>query len=212
LKSLARRSAPGNKDGLVKSGDAPMRCSFLLAFLLAAACSQEGAAKPAVLAVDRPETQASATFILTSSDFAPGGEIPLRFSDYGESLSPALAWSGLPAGTRSLALMMEDPDAVSQRPFVHWLAWNLDPAAGGLARGSVTLGARMGRNGRGNPAYFGPHPPGKGAHHYHFQAFALDSEIALKAGAGREQLLAAMKGHVLAKTDLVGLFARPKGR
>lgn len=187
-----------------------MKARYLLACFLAAACSQEGGAKPAVLAVDRPETQASATFTLTSSDFTQGGEIPLRLSDYGDSLSPSLAWSGLPAGTKSLAIMMEDPDAVSQRPFVHWLVWNLDPAAGRLAQGSVTPGARMGRNGRGNPAYFGPHPPGGKAHHYHFQAFALDGPLALKAGSSREQLLAAMKGHVLAKTDLVGLFAKPR--
>jgi Raf kinase inhibitor-like YbhB/YbcL family protein len=190
-----------------------MRYAFPLACLLAVACSQQGsagAAKPVALAVDRPETQASATFTLASNDFVQGGEIPVRFSDYGDSLSPSLTWSGLPAGTKSLAVMMEDPDAVSAHPFVHWLAWNLDPAAGGLTRGSVTFGARMGRNGRGNPSYFGPHPSGRGAHHYHFQAFALDTQLALRGGASREQLLAAMKGHVLAKTDLVGLFAQPR--
>ncbi|HET9640562.1 MAG TPA: YbhB/YbcL family Raf kinase inhibitor-like protein [Allosphingosinicella sp.] len=189
-----------------------MKTRLLFACLLAVACSQAGSAKPAVLAVDRAETQASATFGLTSRDFVQDGEIPLRFSDYGDSLSPSLAWSGLPAGTKSLAIMMEDPDAVSQKPFVHWLAWNLDPKAGRLERGSVSFGARMGRNGRGNPSYFGPHPSGKNAHHYHFQIFALDSELPLKAGASREQLLAAMKGHVLAKADLVGLFTQPKGR
>ena len=106
--------------------------------------------------------------------------------------------------------MVEDPDAVSSKPFVHWLAWNIDPAAGKLDRGSVTLGARLGRNSRGNPAYFGPRPSGKSAHHYHFQLFALDTELALKPGASREGLLQAMNGHVLAKADLVGLFAQPK--
>jgi Raf kinase inhibitor-like YbhB/YbcL family protein len=189
-----------------------MKARLLLTCLLAVACSQQsdaGPGKPVVLAVDRPETQAAATFTLTSRDFVQGGQIPQRFSGYGDSLSPSLAWTGLPAGTKTIAIMMEDPDAASARPFIHWLAWNLDPAAGGLDRGSVTFGARMGRNGRGNPSYFGPHPPGKSAHHYHFQAFALDSELALKAGASREQLLAAMKGHVLAKTDLVGMFGRP---
>src|SRR3954469_7292074 len=190
-----------------------MKARFLLASLLAVACSQEGSAgpaKPVVLAIDRPETQSSATFTLTSRDFVQGGEIPLRFSDYGDSLSPTLAWLGLPPGTKTLAVMMEDPDAASAHPFVHWLAWNLDPKAGGLDRGSVTFGARMGRNRRGNPSYFGPPPPGKGAHHYHFQVFALDSDVALKTGASREQLLAAMQGHVLAKADLVGLFAQPR--
>ena len=185
-----------------------MKTRLLLACLLAAACSQPTtAAKPVVLAVDRPETQASATFSLTSRDFTQGGEIPVKFSDYGDGMSPSLAWLGLPPGTKTLAVMMEDPDASSAHPYVHWLVWNLDPAAGGLSRGSVTFGARMGRNGRGYPSYFGPHPPGKSAHHYHFQAFALDSELTLKQGASREQLLAAMRGHVLGKTDLMGVFA-----
>jgi Raf kinase inhibitor-like YbhB/YbcL family protein len=187
-----------------------MRYYFHFACLLAVACSQQSnAGKPVVLAVERPETQASATFTLKSRDFVQGGTIPVQYSDYGDSFSPSLAWSGLPEGTKTLAIMMEDPDAVSARPFVHWLAWNLDPKVGRLERGSVTFGARMGRNGRGNPAYFGPHPPGKSAHHYHFQMFALDAELPLRAGASREQLLAAMKGHVLAKTDLIGLFGKP---
>jgi len=190
-----------------------MRYAFLFACLLAIACSQQSdAAKPVVLAVDRPETQASATFTLTSRDFTQGGEIPIKNSDYGDGMSPSFSWLGLPSGTKTLAIMMEDPDAASGRPYIHWLVWNLDPAAGGLSRGSVTFGARMGRNGRGYPSYFGPHPSGKTAHHYHFQAFALDAEVSLKQGATREQLLAAMKGHVLGKTDLVGLFAQPKGR
>jgi phosphatidylethanolamine-binding protein (PEBP) family uncharacterized protein len=173
-----------------------MRYAFLFPCLLAIACSQQSnAAKPVVLAADRPETQASATFTFSSRDFAQGGELPVKYSDYGDGMSPSLSWLGLPPGTKTLAIMMEDPDA-----------------AGGLSRGSVTFGARMGRNGRGYPSYFGPRPSGKTAHHYHFQAFALDSELPLKQGASREQLLAAMKGHVLAKADLVGLFAQPKGR
>jgi Raf kinase inhibitor-like YbhB/YbcL family protein len=188
-----------------------MRYALLFACFLAFACSKPGSAETGgdrhALAVDRAETRTGATFTLTSRDFAQRGEIPVRFSDYGDSLSPSLAWSGLPAGTKTLVLMMEDPDASSSKPFVHWLAWNVDPAARALARGSVTPGARLGRNGRGNPAYYGPHPPGKGAHHYHFQAFALDTELALRQGSSREQLLAAMNGHVLGKTDLVGLFA-----
>jgi Raf kinase inhibitor-like YbhB/YbcL family protein len=185
-----------------------MKIRLLLACLIAAACAQEGAAKGS-LAADRPETQASATFTLTSRDFKAGGEIPKKFSDYDIGMSPSLVWKGLPEGTKSLAVIMEDPDASSSQPFVHWLAWNIDPAAGALERGSVTLGARLGRNGRGHPAYFGPHPPGKAAHHYHFQMFALDAQLPLKAGASREQLLQAMKGHVRAKASLIGTSAKP---
>lgn len=189
-----------------------MKTRLLIACLLAVACSRQsdaGAGTPVVLAVARPETRTDVGFFFTTRDFA-GDQIPLRFTAYGDGLSPSFSWSGLPPGAKTLAIMMEDPDASSAKPFVHWLVWNLDPAAGGLTHGSVTFGARMGRNGRGNPSYFGPHPPGKAAHHYHFQAFALDIELPLKAGASREQLLAAMNGHVLAKADLVGLFAQPK--
>jgi Raf kinase inhibitor-like YbhB/YbcL family protein len=125
-------------------------------------------------------------------------------------------WSGLPSGTQSLALMMEDPDASSARPYVHWLAWNIDPAAGALAEGipqggelrtPVTL--RQGRNTRRLTGYFGPRPPGSQPHHYHFQLFALDTRLDLAGGADREALLAAMNGHVLATGDLVGLFGKP---
>lgn len=186
-----------------------MKTRLILACLLAAVSAHPiAAAKPAGLAVDRPETQTAGTFTLTSRDFAAGGSIPLRFTDYDIGMSPSLAWRGLPEGTKTLALIMEDPDASRSSPFVHWVAWNIDPKAGGLARGSVTLGARLGRNGRGNPSYIGPRP-GKTAHKYHFQMFALDADLSLKAGASREQLLQAMKGHVLAKADLVGVFAKP---
>ncbi|HEX2763578.1 MAG TPA: YbhB/YbcL family Raf kinase inhibitor-like protein [Allosphingosinicella sp.] len=186
-----------------------MKTRILLACLLAVACSEQGdAAKPGGLAVERVETQTAGTLTLTSRDFAAGGNIPPRFSAYDIGISPRLSWRGLPEGTKRLALIMEDPDASGAQPFVHWVAWNIDPAAGGLPSGSVTPGARIGRNGRGNPGYFGPHP-GKSAHHYHFQMFALDSELSLKPGSSREQLIQAMKGHVLGKADLVGLFAKP---
>lgn len=185
-----------------------MKIRLFLAALLTVACSQEGAAR-GVLAADRPEAQASATFTLTSRDFKAGSEIPRKFTDYDIGISPSLVWKGLPEGTKSLAVIMEDPDASSSQPFVHWLAWNIDPAAGAIERGSVTLGAKLGRNGRGHPAYFGPRPPGKTPHNYHFQMFALDAQLTLKAGSSREQLLQAMRGHVLAKASLVGTFAKP---
>jgi Raf kinase inhibitor-like YbhB/YbcL family protein len=186
-----------------------MKTPVLIACLFAIASAQPGvAAKPGGLAVDRAETKTSGAFTLTSRDFEAGGSIPLRFTDYDVGMSPSLSWRGLPEGTKTLAVVMEDPDASRGLPFVHWVAWNIDPKAGGLARGSVTLGARLGRNGRGNPAYVGPRP-GKSPHNYHFQMFALDTEVSLKAGASREQLLKAMQGHVLAKADLVGVFAKP---
>jgi Raf kinase inhibitor-like YbhB/YbcL family protein len=189
-----------------------MKPRLILACLLTLSCADAGSGAAGSghgLAKDRPETQAAATLALSSPAFADGGAIPLRHSAYGEGVSPPLNWSGLPGGTKSLALMLEDPDASSHRPFVHWLIWNIDPAAGGIAEGALPAGAVQGRNHRGRAAYFGPRPPGA-KHHYHFQLFALDRPLPLSGGADREQLLAAMKGHVLAKGDLAGLFARPR--
>src|SRR5688572_23384127 len=192
-----------------------MRWTPLLLSLLALACSDDGAAGAQTdrhaLAAARPETRANATIAVSSPAFAAGAAIPLRHSAYGVGVSPALSWSGLPSGTRSLALMMEDPDASSARPYVHWLAWNIDPAAGGLPEGVAPDASALvqGRNNRRAIGYFGPRPPGSRPHHYHFQLFALDATLNLAGGADREALLAAMSGHVLAKGDLVGLFGKP---
>jgi Raf kinase inhibitor-like YbhB/YbcL family protein len=196
-----------------------MKTAPLALCLLALACSNEGAAGAPQdrhgLASARAETQAAASFAVTSPAFAEGGAIPLRHSAYGDGVSPALSWSGVPPATQSLALMMEDPDAQSARPFVHWLAWNIDPAAAGLPEGvgpedQAPVGLRQGRNSRGRPGYFGPRPHGSRPHHYHFQLFALDAPLDLPAGADREALLAAMRGHVIARGQLVGLFTEPR--
>jgi Raf kinase inhibitor-like YbhB/YbcL family protein len=192
-----------------------MKTASLTLCLLALACSGGGTAGTPpdrhALASVRAETQAAATIAVSSPAFAAGGAIPLRHSAYGENVSPALAWSNLPEGTRSLALMMEDPDASSARPFVHWLAWNIDPGAGTLGEHLApdASGLAQGSNSRHAIGYFGPRPHGSTPHHYHFQLFALDRRLELPAGADREALLAAMSGHVLAKGDLIGLFAEP---
>ena len=185
--------------------------------LLALACSDDGNAVAGqdrhALASARVETLTDATFSFSSPAFAANGLIPLRHSAYGDGVSPALSWSGLPAATRSLVLMVEDPDATSARPYVHWLAWNIDPLEGTLPEGLApdAPGLVQGRNNRRSNGYFGPRPPGSRPHRYHFQLFALDDALALPAGADREALLAAMNGHVLAKADLVGLFGKPQG-
>lgn len=198
-----------------------MKWASLALSLLALACADDGNAGAAqdrhALASARSETRTEAILSISSPAFAAGGAIPLRHSAYGEGVSPPLRWSGLPAGTRSLALMMEDPDATSARPFVHWLAWNIDPAAAGLPEGlsgdgelQQPVAMRQGRNNRRSSGYFGPRPPGARPHHYHFQLFALDARLDLAPGSDREALLAAMNGHVLAKGDLIGLFGRPR--
>ena len=124
-------------------------------------------------------------------------------------MSPALQWAGLPPGTQSLALIVEDPDAGGDAPFVHWLAWNIDPAGQGIAENGGST-ADEGRNGHGSGGWYGPHPPAGPAHHYHFQLFALDRKMELAPGSTRAALVGAMAGHVIGKGELVGTFAAPK--
>jgi Raf kinase inhibitor-like YbhB/YbcL family protein len=144
---------------------------------------------------------------LTSTAFADGAAIPAKYSCEGGNVSPPLAWSFLPDGTRSLALIVHDPDAPSG-DFVHWLGWNIDPEPGGLDEGKPA--PAEGANGRGEPGYRGPcPPPGDGTHRYFHELYALDHDLDLAPGASREQLESEMDGHVLAKTCLVGTYGRP---
>jgi Raf kinase inhibitor-like YbhB/YbcL family protein len=143
---------------------------------------------------------------VSSDAFADGEPIPSRHALDGENLSPPLTWSGLPQGTRSLALVCEDPDAPSGT-FVHWVAWGIDPAVGGLGEGEAA--PAEGRNGFGHSGYGGPAPPpGHGPHRYFFRLFALDAAPELEASASMQGLEAAVDGHVLATGELMGTYER----
>ena len=143
---------------------------------------------------------------LTSPAFDDGEPIPEKYSCDGDDTSPALNWSFVPEGTRSLALIVHDPDAPSG-DFTHWLAWNIDPEPGGLEEGVPAPG--QGANGFGRPGYGGPcPPPGHGSHRYFFELHAVDTDLDLEAGAAREQLEDAIEGHVLAKAQLIGTYER----
>lgn len=154
--------------------------------------------------------------IITSPALTNGYPIPAIFSAEGENISPPLEWNRGPKNTRSYAIIMEDPDAPNNPPFVHWLVYNLPPEINSLPGGvpphpelEHPRGARQGINSRGESGYFGPRPPvGDPAHHYHFQVFALDTRLDLPAGADRMQLLTAMSGHILSVGDLMGSYER----
>lgn len=189
--------------------------------ILALGCSACSAANggdgdPSRLAIDRPGMQAGAALRVSSRAFGDGEVIPDRYADGNRGVSPPLAWSGVPQDARSLVLIVEDPDAPTSLPFLHWAAWNIDPALGGLpenvagARSDGALKSMVeGRNGLGQTGYFGPKPPGSKVHRYHFELFALDRTLALDPDAKRSDLLAAMAGHVLADGQFVGLYRRP---
>jgi Raf kinase inhibitor-like YbhB/YbcL family protein len=147
-----------------------------------------------------------AGFQLFSDSFSDGGDIPKRHTCDGENVSPGLRWSGAPDGARSLALIMDDPDA-PVGTFTHWLAWGLDPAADGLAEGEPA--PAEGRNDFGEIGYGGPcPPPGHGRHRYVFRLHALDTELALAPGARRDRIERALDGHVLQIAQLTGRYAR----
>ena len=177
--------------------------------------SRRPASQAVTLARVRPR-QPAARIEMVSDGLGADGAMDRRHSAYADNLSPPLRWTPV-EGARAYALVLEDPDAPMERPFVHWLVWNL-PADGtslpeGLpddARLASPRGALQGANDARAIGYFGPRPPkGHGVHHYHFQMFALDGPLNLPAGADLRQLTEALRGHVLADGELVGTFEAP---
>jgi hypothetical protein len=147
-----------------------------------------------------------AEFALVSEAFVGGEPIPRRHACDGEDVSPALSWGDPPAGTRALALVVDDPDA-PVGTFTHWLAWNIDAAARGLAEGESA--PAEGRNDFGMGGWSGPcPPPGHGPHRYFFRLHALDAEPDFGFGAGRSEFDRALGGHVLATAELMGTYER----
>jgi len=144
---------------------------------------------------------------ITSSAFQQGGNIPSKFSCDGANTSPPLQISDVPPETKSVVLIVDDPDAPSGL-FTHWAVWNISPQTSTIAEGNAPKGVH-GTNDFGKSGYGGPCPP-SGTHRYYFRIFALDRELDLPSGAKRSQLDAAMKGHVIAQGELMGRYARKK--
>lgn len=147
---------------------------------------------------------------IKSAAFQNGGDIPRKHTCDGGDVSPALSWSDAPAATRALAIIVDDPDAPGGT-WVHWVLYDLPANAKELPEGSggaaAPNGAKQGANDFRKMGYGGPCPPG-GTHRYYFKLYALDTPTDLKPGATKQQLLAAMKGHVLAEAELVGRYGR----
>jgi Raf kinase inhibitor-like YbhB/YbcL family protein len=152
---------------------------------------------------------------LTSSSFAHNGEIPTRYTCEGQDVSPPLAWSGVPANTRSLALIVDDPDApdpaAPKLTWVHWLLYDIPPSATGLPEGARDLppGTREGRNDWRRTGYGGPCPP-VGRHRYFHKLYALDALLPDLGKPDKARLEAAMKGHVIAQAELIGTYQKRK--
>ena len=149
------------------------------------------------------------TLRLSSPEFGTGKRIPRRFSGEGDDVSPPLVWTGVPPGTKELALICDDPDAPRSTPWVHWLVAGIPPSWSGLPEG-VDDGALVeGITDFGDVGHGGPMPPkGNGVHHYHFRLIALDAPLTLREGFTKVRLLQAVEGHVLAEAGLIGTYER----
>ena len=153
--------------------------------------------------------------IITSSSFKHKEEIPARYTCDGPNVSPPLEWFGLPVGTKSLALVVEDPDApdpdAPRSTWVHWVLYDMPPDINILPEGSIAEKLepkiKQGLNDWKHVGYQGPCPP-KGKHRYFFKLYALDTLLTLDAGASKKQVVDAMKGHILSQAQLVGKYRR----
>ena len=152
---------------------------------------------------------------LTSTAFVHEGAIPAAYTCQGKDISVPLAWSGVPAGTRSLVLIVDDPDApdpaAPKMTWVHWVLYNIPPGTDGLQEGvksgELPKGTLEGRNDWGRTGYGGPCPP-VGRHRYFFKLYALDVVLPDLGTPDKARLERAMPGHVLAKHELVGTYAK----
>jgi Raf kinase inhibitor-like YbhB/YbcL family protein len=164
------------------------------------------------LAFNQTDLMSATTIEVKSPEFEAGQEIPFRYSADGQNISPPITWSNLPRETKSIALLVEDPDAPLPQPFVHWIAFNIDPLTLSLHEGvpvEEKIKLKQGKNSGLKIGWTGMAPPkGDTPHHYHFQVFALDEMLPLGNGIGRSALIKAMSGHVIARGELVGRFRR----
>lgn len=149
---------------------------------------------------------------IESSAFTEGGMIAGKFTCDGPDLSPAFRWSGVPEGTKSFALICDDPDA-PVGIWVHWVLYDLPATVEGLPEGVATDremggGGRQGVNDFGRIGYGGPCPPPGKPHRYYFKLYALDGKLGLEAGATKKDLLKAAEGHILAEAQLMGRYGR----
>lgn len=155
-------------------------------------------------------------FTLTSAAFKDGAPIPTKHTCDGADVSPPLVWSGAPAGTQAFALIADDPDAPTGT-WVHWVLYDLPGTTSQLPENLPKTealrelgGALQGRTDFRRPGYGGPCPPPGPAHRYFFKLYALDALLPLKAGATKQDVEAAMKGHVLGTAQLMGTYARQR--
>lgn len=154
----------------------------------------------------------AAPFSLTSKTFKDGQPLPKDTGWKSGKKVPSLSWSGTPKGTKSFALICDDPDAPTKEPWVHWVVFNIPTTETSLTKplgNAKTIGPiRQGINSYREIGYGGPHPPKGQKHRYYFKLYALDKVLDLSAGSTKKQLEAAMKGHILSSVQIMGTYKR----
>ncbi|MCW3127691.1 MAG: Phospholipid-binding protein [Bacteroidetes bacterium] len=141
---------------------------------------------------------------ISSPAFSNNGNIPAQYTCEGKNINPAIQIGTVPKETKSLTLIVDDPDA-DKGVITHWVAWNIDPATSKIEENSKP--GIQGKNEKGELGYMGP-CPATGMHHYYFKVYALDKKLDLKAGASKAEVLNAINGHILAEGELVGLYQK----
>jgi Raf kinase inhibitor-like YbhB/YbcL family protein len=185
----------------------PRQICLAVLLIFTTSCAERTRAS---LAEDHADT--ASQLKLETTAFSSGGFIPARFTCKGRDVSPPLAWSGPPADTRAFALILEDPDAPAGT-WTHWLVYDLPPSARALPEGvptsgEISGGGRQGTNDFGKIGYGGPCPPPGKPHRYFFRLYSLNAPLKLSAGASKEEVQAALRGRVVAETQLMGRFKR----
>jgi hypothetical protein len=161
---------------------------------------------------ERPLKEGEMALTVSSSAFKEGDRIPAKYTCQGQDVSPPLAWGEPPAGTQSVALIVDDPDAPGG-VFTHWVLFNIPPDSRELPeavpiQAELARGALQGKTDFGRIGYGGPCPPPGRPHRYQFTLYALDQPLGLEGGASKKQLLSAMEGHILAQGQLTGTYQR----
>jgi Raf kinase inhibitor-like YbhB/YbcL family protein len=148
------------------------------------------------------------TMKIQSSLFENNGTLDSAFTCDGENVNPPLQISEVPQNTKSLALIVDDPDAPSG-DWVHWLVWNIDPKTQEISQNTIPVGAVQGQTDFGQNKWSGPCPP-SGAHHYHFKLYALDTMLQIPETFKKTELLEAIQTHIIGQTELIGVYQRKK--
>lgn len=187
------------------------RAGYLLTALFFV-CACQGQNQPASKTTSSAEKkEGKQTLLVQSPAFEEGGRIPAIYTCDDRNISPPLSWSNVPDSTKSLALICDDPDAPAGT-WVHWVLFNIPPDTTALPENmppeeQLENGAEQGQNDFGEIGYGGPCPP-RGTHRYYFRLYALDKKIDIESGATRQELMKAMKGHVMAEGQLMGRYSR----